>query len=198
MKPRTLLFLVLAAGFLLAGTAFAQEACLEDLEVWQADGEVRMRCRAVNGFTSGVTQTIENGFSTTFAFDIKLYRSRKLWFSESIATVRVEKTVKYLRVKEEYEIRSSDGTVTLLKDKEALEAALLELPELTVVRLDRLSPDGSYTLGVRALVWAATLPLFLDYLLLGTTLVEVDTGWKEVDVVLPLEPLEAPDEEVSP
>jgi len=165
----------------------AQEAMLDDLRVWEADGEVRMSCRAVNCFTPEVVRTIQNGFTTTVAFEINLYRSRRLWFNKSISKFSVEKTVKYLMVKDEYEIRSEDDNEVLLKKMDALEKELFELPELTIGRTDQLSPDVSYKLQVRAAVWAATLPLFLDYLLLGATLVEVDTGWKEIELSLPLQ-----------
>ena len=148
-----------------------------------------MYCRAVNCFTPEVARTIRNGFTTTVAFNINLYRSRRFWFNEGIGKLSVEKTVKYLRVKDEYQIRTADGNEVLLRDVDAVEKALFELPELTVARTDQLSSEVSYTLQVRASVWAATLPLFLDYLLLGATLVEVDTGWKEIDLVFPLQNL---------
>jgi len=195
MKKRTLLLVIISLSAMLAAPglyplarpAMAQEAMLDGLRVWEADGEVRMYCRAVNCFTPEVIRTIQNGFTTTVAFDINMYRSRRFWFNEGIGKLNVEKTVKYLPAKEEYQIRAAAGGEVLLKDVDAVEKALFELPELTVARTDQLSPDVSYTLQVRASVWAATLPLFLDYLLLGATLVEVDTGWKEMELVFPLQ-----------
>ena len=197
MKKRVLLLFILSLVAMLAAPrlyplarpAMAQEAMLDGLRVWEADGEVRMYCRAVNCFTPEVIRTIQNGFTTTVSFDINLYRSRRFWFNNGIGKLSVEKTVKYLRVKDEYQIRTADGNEVLLRDVDAVEKALFELPELTVARTDQLSSEVSYTLQVRASVWAATLPLFLDYLLLGATLVEVDTGWKEIDLVFPLQNL---------
>ena len=128
-------------------------------------------------------EAILNGIPTTFAIQIKLYRSRALWPDASIADLELEHTIKYDSLKNEFRVtRSEDNfSESVFKEFDDAKKAMTEIKNIRIVALQDLVKRGKYQLRVKAELEKVRLPLYLHYVLFFVSLWDFETDWYTVD-----------------
>jgi hypothetical protein len=163
----------------------AAEATLSDIIVTNTQEDLLVFFDIKGCFTREMEEAILNGIPTTFTIVIKLYRTRVLWFDASIASIKLEHTIKYDSLKTEFRVTRSeeDDTELVVKDFEAAKKAMAEIRNIRVVSLKELQERGKYQLRVKAELEKVRLPLYLHYVLFFVSLWDFETDWYTVDFI---------------
>jgi hypothetical protein len=93
----------------------AAEATLSDIIVTNTQEDLLVFFDIQGCFTREMEEAILNGIPTTFTIIIRLYKTRTFWFDSSISSLRLEHTVKYDSLKNEFRVTRSED-----KDNELL------------------------------------------------------------------------------
>ncbi len=161
----------------------AAEATLEDIIVTNTREDLLVFFNIKGSFTREMEEAILNGIPTTFAIQIKLYRSRTLWPDASIADLELEHTIKHDSLKNEFRVTRSEDDFSELVFKEFDDAkkAMTEIKNIKIVALKDLVKRGKYQLRVKAELEKVRLPLYLHYVLFFVSLWDFETDWYTVD-----------------
>jgi hypothetical protein len=161
----------------------AAEATLSDIIVTNTQEDLLVFFDIQGCFTREMEEAILNGIPTTFTIIIRLYKTRTFWFDGSISSLRLEHTIKYDSLKNEFRItRSEDNDNELVfKEFEKAKKAMAEIRNIEVVPLKELQRKGKYQLRVKAELEKVRLPLYLHYVLFFVTLWDFETDWYTVD-----------------
>jgi hypothetical protein len=164
-------------------TLQAAEATLEDIIVTNTREDLLVFFDIKGSFTREMEEAILNGIPTTFAIQIKLYRSRTLWPDASIADLELEHTIKHDSLKNEFRVTRSEDKFSELVFKEFDDAkkAMTEIKNIRIVALQDLVKRGKYQLRVKAELEKVRLPLYLHYVLFFVSLWDFETDWYTVD-----------------
>jgi len=163
----------------------AAEATLSDIIITNTQEDLLVFFDIMGCFTREMEEAILNGIPTTFTIIIRLYRSRVLWFDASMSSIRLEHTIKYDSLKNQFRVsRSEDrGNELVFKEFEAAKKVMAEIRNIKVVPLDELQKRNKYQLRVKAELKKVELPLYLHYVLFFVTLWDFETDWYTVDFV---------------
>jgi hypothetical protein len=161
----------------------AAEATLSDIIVTNTQEDLLVFFDIQGCFTREMEEAILNGIPTTFTIIIRLYKTRTFWFDGSISSLRLEHTIKFDSLKNEFRVtRSEDSDNELVfKDFEKAKKAMAEIRDIEVVPLKELQKKGQYQLRVKAELEKVRLPLYLHYVLFFVTLWDFETDWYTVD-----------------
>jgi len=161
----------------------AAEATLSDIIVTNTQEDLLVFFDIQGCFTREMEEAILNGIPTTFTIIIRLYKTRTLWFDGSISSLRLEHTIKYDSLKNEFRVtRSEDNNKELVfKEFEAAKKVMAEISDIKVVPLKELQRNSKYQLRVKAELEKVRLPLYLHYVLFFVTLWDFETDWYTVD-----------------
>jgi hypothetical protein len=178
-----LLFLLLCLLWSSPSTLRAAEATLSDIIVTNTQEDLLVFFDIQGCFTREMEEAILNGIPTTFTIIIRLYKTRTLWFDGSISSLRLEHTIKYDSLKNEFRVtRSEDNNNQLVfKEFEAAKKVMAEISNIEVVPLKELQRNSKYQLRVKAELEKVRLPLYLHYVLFFVTLWDFETDWYTVD-----------------
>ena len=161
----------------------AAEATLSDIIVTNTQEDLLVFFDIQGCFTREMEEAILNGIPTTFTIIIRLYKTRTFWFDGSISSLRLEHTIKYDSLKNEFRVTRSEDSDSELVFKEFAKAkkAMAEIRNIEVVPLKELQKKGQYQLRVKAELEKVRLPLYLHYVLFFVTLWDFETDWYTVD-----------------
>jgi hypothetical protein len=161
----------------------AAEATLSDIIVTNTQEDLLVFFDIQGCFTREMEEAILNGIPTTFTIIIRLYKTRTLWFDGSISSLKLEHTIKYDSLKNEFRVnRSEDNHNELVfKEFEKAKKAMAEISNIEVVPLRELQRKSKYQLRVKAELEKVRLPLYLHYVLFFVTLWDFETDWYTVD-----------------
>ena len=182
-SPIFLLFLLLCLLWSSPSPLRAAEATLSDIIVTNTQEDLLVFFDIQGCFTREMEEAILNGIPTTFTIIIRLYKTRTLWFDGSISSLRLEHTIKYDSLKNEFRVtRSEDNNKALLfKEFDAAKEVMADISNIEVVPLKQLQKDSKYQLRVKAELEKVRLPLYLHYVLFFVTLWDFETDWYTVD-----------------
>ena len=161
----------------------AAEATLSEIVVTNTKEDLLVSFEIQGCFTREMEEAILNGIPATFTIFIKLYRTRTLWPDSSVASIRLEHTVKYDNLKNEFRVKRPEENQNELvfKDFRAAKRAMAEVRNVKVVPLEKLGKGERYQLGVKAELEKVRLPLYLHYVLFFVSLWDFETDWYTVD-----------------
>ena len=161
----------------------AAEATLSDIIVTNTQEDLLVFFDIQGCFTREMEEAILNGIPTTFTIIIRLYKTRTLWFDGSISSLRLEHTIKYDSLKNEFRVtRSEDNNNEIVfKEFEKAKKVMAEISNIEVVALKELQRNSKYQLRVKAELEKVRLPLYLHYVLFFVTLWDFETDWYTVD-----------------
>ena len=161
----------------------AAEATLSDIIVTNTQEDLLVFFDIQGCFTREMEEAILNGIPTTFTIIIRLYKTRTLWFDGSISSLKLEHTIKYDSLKNEFRVsRSEDNHNELVfKEFDKAKKAMAEISNIEVVPLKELERKSKYQLRVKAELEKVRLPLYLHYVLFFVTLWDFETDWYTVD-----------------
>ena len=136
-----------------------------------------------NCFTSEMITGVQNGIPLTFDFHIELEKQRNFWPDETLVSRVVHHHLTYDSLKEQYTVTLSEKQNRKIQTRSLLQAKKLmtEINGMPVIRRDRLIPDASYALRIKATLVKTTLPLGMHFLLPFTSLWNFETDWRSVE-----------------
>ena len=180
---RRCLYLFIVCLLVLASPARGQGAAIKDMVVVNSSSRLLLYLTVVNAFTDDMEKGIQNGIPATFTFYVELYRERKGWLDNELASHTFTRTLTYDNLKEEFRVAFAERenrTVTVKTLAEA-KALMTELNGYPVAPLGRLSPGSSYQLKVKASLAKKTLPLYFHYLIPFWRLWDFETDWHSLE-----------------
>ena len=174
--------LALAFFFGSGEAVFAQNATIEELIVTNSSTDLLLFLTVNNAFTKQMEEGIRNGIPVTFTFYVRLERKRR-WMNQELVSQKVDHTLSYDTLKEEYSIVRSELPGQIFRTKSLAEAKknMVQLNGLTVLPLKRLQPEAGYLLMVKARLAEKTLPLYLHYVIPFWSLWDFETEWYTVE-----------------
>ncbi len=177
------LFLLLCFLLQFPSPLRAAEATLSEIIVTNTQDDLLVFFDIEGSFTREMEEAILNGIPATFTIIIRLYRTRMIWFDASISSLRLQHTIKYDSLKDEFRVtRSQDPKNELVtKDFEEAKKAMTEIRNIQVIPLKQLEPGARYQLRVKAELEKVRLPLYLHYVLFFVSLWDFETDWYTVD-----------------
>lgn len=177
------LFLIFCLLLPSPSTPYASEATLSEIILTNTQDDLLVFFEIKGCFTPKMEEAILNGIPATFTILVGLYRTRLLWLDSSIAAIKIEHTVKYDSLKNEFRVRRSEEShkELVFKDFTIAKKAMSEIRNIKVVPLWALSKGSKYQLRVKAELEKVRLPLYLHYVLFFVSLWDFETDWYTVD-----------------
>jgi hypothetical protein len=169
----------------MTGTAFAQDARLENIIVTNTRDNLLLYLTAKDAFSPKIVKAIQSGVPATFTYYINLYLVRGLWFDKKIAEIQVTHTMKYDSLKKEYVVhRSWDANrPAVVKSMDEAQKLMTEVDSLQVVPLSRLERGLQYQIQAKAQLNKMTLPFYLHYVLFFVSFWDIETDWYTIDFI---------------
>lgn len=178
--------LICAASLLvISGTAYGQDARLENIIVTNTRDYLLLYLTAKDAFPPKIEKAIQSGVPATFTFYIKLYYVRGIWFDKKISEIQATHTIKYNSLKKEYVVmRSWEGNRSIVvKTLDEAKELMTEIDSLQVVPLSRLEKGQQYQIQAKAQLDKMTLPFYLHYVLFFVSFWDIETDWYTIDFI---------------
>lgn len=137
----------------------------------------------VNGNIEELKQALHNGIPMEFSFFVELLKTRKSWPDEELENIEFRHILKYDPLKENYQLEIGEQKYKKHNFK-TLDGALKTMSEingLKVIELNRLLPDNSYELRLKAVLYKKTLPMNLHYLIPFISMWNLETDWFTIE-----------------
>ena len=156
-----LLVLGLAAGPVAAAGDDPPKPEITGLRVAQEGGQLVISFRLDNAYDRFARERVESGLPTSFEFEIRLVRNRKMWFDQKLKK-RLEVEARYNAATMDYRVnyRLDDKLVDtrVVRDPAELARAMTEIHDLPVFGVDNpLTGERSVTLRVRGDLGSKTI-----------------------------------------
>ena len=160
----SLLFIVPAVLFILAGTGVASEAELTNIVIRNLNDDLVIDLKMKGVFTAKMRDAVLSGILVRFTFLIYLDEVYDYWFDKKIAGLETVHQIQYDSVKKEFNITRAWETrgKQVVKDIEAARAVISEIDGLVVLPLKRLKKGRTYQLRVKSELDDKKFP-FLGY-----------------------------------
>jgi len=175
----TLVFILLMAAS--PATLSAKGAYIGDIIVTNSTSSLLLYFNVRDCFTKEIETGIQNGIPATFTFYVELYQSRTALPDKEIASHTFYHTLEFDSLKDEYHIRLSEKNDKILLSLNDAKSMMAEVGGFEVASLQRLRPDHSYRLRVKAKLAKKTLPLYFHYLIPFTSLWDFETDWHTIE-----------------
>jgi len=170
--------LIFALILALPCSARAQKATIKDLFVNNSDTHLLLYLSVRDCFTPEMETGIQNGIPATFTYFVDLYKIRKAWPDQKLASHVFHHTLTYDNLKEEYTVLFSPNNKKLItKSREEAKMLMSEIDGFRIIKMSRLTPDESYIVKVKAKLAKKTLPLYFHYLIPFSSLWDFETDW---------------------
>ena len=172
--------LLLLLAFLLALSAHADDAKIENLIAVAANGEVGVHFALTGAFRGETAQSLQSGVPTSFTYIVEIFRDRPNWFDEGLGRSRIEVIATFNSLTREYLlnyrrdrklVRSETFT-----DLDALQSRMTVIDEPALFDIGQRRP---YKLRVRV-----KADLRRGWML-WVIPVQISTRWREVRVAAP-------------
>lgn len=179
----TLVLLLILLGLPLPSALHASEATLSEIIVTNTQEDLLVFFEIKGCFTRQMEEAILNGIPTTFTIFVNLYRTRTFWLDETIASLKIEHTIKHDSLKKEFRVRRSEdhGRERVYRSFAAAKTAMAEVKNIKIAPLEALRKHGKYQLQVKAELEKVRLPFYLHYVLFFVSLWDFETDWYSVD-----------------
>lgn len=183
---RVLFGTLLALLFFLnvASPAHAQsEASIGELTVTNTSADLLLFLTVNNAFTKQMEEGVRNGIPVSFTFYIKLERKRSVWLNQELVLQKLEHTLSYDSLKEEYNVFRSELPGQNHRTRSLAEAKRLmtQLDGFAVLPLNVLIPEAGYLLKVKAKLAEKTLPLYFHRVVPFWSLWNFETDWQSLE-----------------
>lgn len=185
LSSRLIFSFLLAVLFFWGGgqSTLAQDATIDELIVTNSSTDLLLFLTVNNAFTKQMEEGIKNGIPVSFSFQVKLERKRSAWLNQELVSLKVDHTLSYDTLKEEYSVVRSELAGQVLRTKSLAEAkkAMVQLNGLAISPLKILIPDAGYLLRVKAKLAEKTLPLYFHQVIPFWSLWDFETSWHTVE-----------------
>lgn len=114
----------------------------------------------------GAKQAVRDGVLLTLDIDLSLHRTRRLWFDDSVATLRQQYELSFHALSERFVVRNlNSGDQLSFATLEAALDSLSTIRGLPVLDVALIDPNESYEFSLRATLDVRTLPEALRWVL---------------------------------
>lgn len=179
-KYYVLLFTVICFNLTMPGHIFADiNAALTNIKLANTRDDLLTYFEVENAFTLKTAEAVKKGIPTTFTFYVVLYKATSSFFDKKIADIRIQSTIKYNSLKEEYTVSRPWKKEAPLITKSFEEATdwMAEVNNLKVVPLDEIVKGDKYQIRIKAELEKVTLPLSLHRILFFVSFWDSATDW---------------------
>jgi hypothetical protein len=157
----------------------ANAAALSNIKLANTRDDLLTYFEVENAFTPATLETIQNGMPTTFSFYVTLYKRTSNLFDKRIADLKIQSTIKYNSLKEEYTVFRpwKDETPLMTKSLDEAKEWMVDIDNLKVIALADLAKGDKYQIRIKAELEKVTLPLALHYVFFFVSFWDFDTDW---------------------
>ena len=137
-----------------------------------------------SAFPEEMIQGLHSGIPIQYSFFVEVYRKRKYWSDEQVASIRFQHTLRYDTLKEMYKVELEEGNETKSITCQTLaeaQKAMNEFNGINVIKLAALIPDASYTLQVRSELYKKNLPMGPHHVIPFVSWWDIETNWYSLD-----------------
>lgn len=174
------LFIIILFNLMLPASIFAEaSAVLSNIKLANTRDDLLTYFEVENAFTPSAMEAVKNGIPTTFSFYVSLYRRTTTLFDKEIADIKVQSTIKYNSLKEEYSVLRpwKDDKPMMTKSLDEAKEWMTDIDNLTVIPLKELVKGDKYQLRIKAELEKVTLPLALHYVFFFVSFWDFETDW---------------------
>ncbi|WP_339136585.1 MAG: DUF4390 domain-containing protein [Candidatus Electrothrix sp. GW3-4] len=165
-----------------ATTETEKEPIIDEIVISATDGHLLLFATVRHCFTDEMLEGVRNGIPLTFRFDIRLNKIRKNWFDSELVEYKINHTLSYDPLKEEYQVAFAE------KDRPEVTRSLAEAKEmmadinrLELTPLNELQVESPYSLEIKATLVENTFPLGMHSIIPFTSLWNFETDWRIVE-----------------
>ena len=161
---------------------YAQDAAIEDVVVANSTTDLLLYCSVGHSFTAEMVEGLHNGIPVTFTFFVDLDEERTFFPDREVVSLSFDHTLSYDTLKEQYRVTfpaEAGKSVSTLSFDEA-KRLMTEVNGFKVTSLINLTPDGEYTISIKARLAKKTLPLNFHYIVPFWHLWDFETDWRTV------------------
>ncbi len=184
-KTGKLFVLALLVVLALTTVLGARQAQITDIIVTNNQDHLLVYFYTKGCFTPEMNKAIMSGIPTTFNFFLELYKPRSFWPNKKLVALKLNHTIKYDTLREEFQVTLSErGNQTfILKDFAKAQEMMVDVSNVQVIPLKQLERNSQYQLRIKAELSKVTLPLYLHYVLFFVSLWDFETDWYLVEFI---------------
>ena len=174
------LYIIILINLMLPANIFAENAAvLTNIKLANTRDNLLTYFEVETAFTPNAMEAIQNGIPTTFSFYVSLYKRTTTLFDKRVADIKIQSTIKYNSLKEEYAVSRpwKDKKPMVTKSLEEAKGWMTDVDNLTVVPLAELVKGDKYQLRIKAELEKVTLPLALHYVFFFVSFWDFETDW---------------------
>ncbi len=174
------LFLIISFNMMLPASIFAENAAiLTNIKLANTRDDLLTYFEVDNAFTESTLEAIQNGIPTTFSFYVTLYKRTSTLFDKRIADIKIQSTIKYNSLKEEYTVSRpwKDEKPLMTKSLDEAKEWMTDIDNLKVIPLTDLGKGDKYQIRIKAELEKVTLPLALHYVFFFVSFWDFETDW---------------------
>jgi hypothetical protein len=180
---RVLPLVSLALVLSLTWSLWARQAQITDIIVTNNQDQLLVYFTTKGCFTPEMNKAILSGIPTTFTFFLEINKPRAFWPNKRLSAVRLNHTIKYDSLREEFNLTLSErGNQSFsVKDFSKAQEIMADVSNIQVIPLKQLEKNNQYQLRIKAELNKVTLPLYLHYILFFVSLWDFETDWYVVE-----------------
>lgn len=159
-----------------------QEPVIDEIVISTADGHLLLFATVQHCFTDEMLEGVRNGIPLTFRFDIRLNRIRKNWFDSELVEHKINHTLSYDPLKEEYQVAFAEkNRPEVTRSLEEAKQMMADINGLKLYPLHELQVGSPYSLEIKATLVENTFPLGIHSIIPFTSLWNFETDWRIVE-----------------
>lgn len=136
-----------------------------------------------NTLTDEMLDGLHSGIPVNFSFFVELEKNVPNWPDKELTVIEFDHSLSYDTLKEIYSVETEESSKKIITTTSLAEATKLinEINGLKIVELNRLEPDQTYRLKVKANLYKKTLPMSLHNVIPFVSWWDLNTDWYTVE-----------------
>ncbi|MCI5158088.1 MAG: DUF4390 domain-containing protein [Candidatus Electrothrix sp. AUS1_2] len=159
-----------------------KEPIIDEIVISAAGGHLLLFATVRHCFTDEMLEGVRNGIPLTFRFDIRLNKIRKNWFDSELVEHKINHTLSYDPLKEEYQVAFAEkDRPEVTNSLEEAKKMMADINRLELYPLNELQAGSPYSLKIKATLVENTFPLSMHLIIPFTSLWNFETDWRIVE-----------------
>ncbi len=177
------LFLLFTAQTVLCDTEQISSPHFTDIILTTSDTHLLLFGELRNSLTKEMVDGLHSGIPIKFSFFVELEKNVKNWPDEELAVFSFSHNLSFDTLKNRYVVETEENNKKKSTSGTLDEATknLNEINGLKIIELDRLNPDSTYRLRVKADLYNKTLPMSLHNVIPFISWWDLSTDWYTVE-----------------
>lgn len=177
------LFLLFTAQTVLSDTEQISSPHFTDIILTTSDTHLLLFGELRNSLTKEMVDGLHSGIPIKFSFFVELEKNVKNWPDKELAVFSFSHKLSFDTLKNRYVVETEENNKKKSTSGTLDEATknLNEINGLKIIELDRLNPDSTYRLRVKADLYNKTLPMSLHNVIPFISWWDLSTDWYTVE-----------------